>query len=150
MREKVEMLLMSAGIGAVLFGVLAVVVRWLRFVLAGSLPVLAIVLVCAAPAHAQGKVFTVSEWAVLGAHALDASATQRCVGSGRCRELNPYLARFDQPVAFTGAKVGLAWVQLWAVRKIRPTHPRLATVTNYAIALGFGALALRNERIGGR
>lgn len=148
MREKVEMLLMSAGIGAVLFGVLAVVVRWLRFVLAGSLPVLAIVLVCAAPAHAQGKVFTVSEWAVLGAHALDASATQRCVGSGRCRELNPYLARFDQPVAFTGAKVGLAWVQLWAVRKIRPTHPRLATVTNYAIALGFGALAIRNERLG--
>lgn len=148
MREKLTTLAMSLGIGALMFGALAVVVRWLRFALLHSLPVVAVILVCAAPAHAQGKVFTVSEWAVLGAHALDASATQRCVGSGRCRELNPYLARFDQPVAFTGAKVGLAWVQLWAVRKIRPTHPRLATVTNYAIALGFGALAIRNERIG--
>lgn len=148
MNEKAEMLLISAGIGAPMFGALAVVVRWLRFALLHSLPVVAVILVCAAPAHAQGKVFTVSEWAVLGAHALDASATQRCVGSGRCRELNPYLARFDQPVAFTGAKVGLAWVQLWAVRKIRPTHPRLATATNYALALGFGALAIRNERIG--
>ena len=148
MREKLTTLAMSLGIGALMFGALAVVVRWLRFALLHSLPVAAVILVCAAPAHAQGKVFTVSEWAVLGAHALDASATQRCVGSGRCRELNPYLARFDQPVAFTGAKVGLAWVQLWTVRKIRPTHPRLATVANYAIALGFGALAFRNERIG--
>ena len=148
MREKVEMLMMSAGIGALMFLAFAAVVRWLRFVLVGSLPAFAVVLVCAAPLSAQDRAFTVSEWAVLGAHALDASATQRCVGSGRCRELNPYLARFDQPVAFTGAKVGLAWVQLWAVRKIRPTHPRLATVTNYAIALGFSALAIRNERIG--
>lgn len=148
MREKLTTLAMSLGTGALMFGALAVVVRWLRFALLHSLPVAAVILVCAAPAHAQGKVFTVSEWAVLGAHALDASATQRCVGSGRCRELNPYLARFDQPVAFTSAKVGLAWVQLWAVRKIRLTHPRLATATNYAIALGFGALAIRNERIG--
>lgn len=148
MREKLTTLAMSLGIGALMFGALAVVVRWLRFALLHSLPVAAVILVCAAPAHAQGKVFTVSEWAVLGAHALDASATQRCVGSGRCRELNPYLARFDQPVAFTSAKVGLAWVQLWAVRKIRLTHPRLATATNYAIALGFGALAIRNERLG--
>lgn len=142
------MLAISAGIGLLMFGALAVVVRWVRFALLNSLPALAVVLVCAAPLAAQDRVFTVSEWAVLGAHALDASATQRCVGSGRCRELNPYLARFDQPVAFTSAKVGLAWVQLWAVRKIRPTHPRLATATNYALALGFGALAIRNERIG--
>ncbi len=148
MREKVEMLMMSAGIGALMFLAFAAVVRWLRFVLVGSLPAFAVVLVCAAPLSAQDRAFTVSEWAVLGAHALDASATQRCVGSGRCRELNPYLARFDQPVAFTSAKVGLAWVQLWAVRKIRLTHPRLATATNYAIALGFGALAIRNERLG--
>ena len=148
MREKLTTLAMSLGIGALMFGALAVVVRWLRFALLNSLPAVAVVLVSAAPLSAQDRAFTVSEWAVLGAHALDASATQRCVGSGRCRELNPYLARFDQPVAFTGAKVGLAWVQLWAVRKIRPTHPRLATVANYAIALGFGALAFRNERIG--
>lgn len=53
MKEKAEMLLMSAGIGALMFGVLAVVVRWLRFVLIGSLPTIAVVLVCAVPAQAQ-------------------------------------------------------------------------------------------------
>jgi len=53
MREKVEMLLMSLGIGALMFGALAVVVRWLRFVIVGSLPVLAIVLVAAVPVSAQ-------------------------------------------------------------------------------------------------
>lgn len=53
MREKAEMLLMSLGIGALMFGVLAVVVRWLRFAVLGSLPALIIVLVAAVPVSAQ-------------------------------------------------------------------------------------------------
>lgn len=53
MREKSEMLLMSLGIGALMFGVLAVVVRWLRFAVLGGLPTLMVVLVCAVPAQAQ-------------------------------------------------------------------------------------------------
>jgi hypothetical protein len=102
-------------------------------------------------AAAQGiedKVFTVSEWAVLAGHAFDAAATQRCLGSGRCREVNPWLARYDSPVRFTAAKMTVAGLQLWAVRRLRPSHPRLATVTNYAIAAGFTAIAVRNERVG--
>lgn len=53
MREKAEMLLMSLGIGALMFGVLAVVVRWLRFAVLGSLPALVIVLVASVPVSAQ-------------------------------------------------------------------------------------------------
>lgn len=102
----------------------------------------------AAPVQAQDKLFTVSEWAVLGSHALDAAATQHCLGSGKCHELNPWLARYNSPVRFTAAKVTVAGLQLWAVRKLRPTHPKLAILTNYAIAAGFTAIAIRNERIG--
>ena len=101
-----------------------------------------------ASAFAQGKAFVVSEWAVMGSHALDAAATQRCLGAGRCREINPWLARYDSPVGFTAAKVTVASLQLWAVRKVRPSHPKLAAVTNYAIAAAFSAIAIRNERIG--
>jgi hypothetical protein len=55
MKEKAEMLLMSAGIGALMFGVLAVVVRWLRFAVLGSLPALVIVLVASVPVSAQSS-----------------------------------------------------------------------------------------------
>lgn len=65
MREKAGIVLTSLAGGALIFWAIAVVVRWLRFALLHSLPVVAVILVCAAPAHAQGKVFTVSEWAVL-------------------------------------------------------------------------------------
>ena len=100
------------------------------------------------PAHAQSKAFVVSEWAVLAGHGLDAAATQHCIGAGRCRELNPWLGRYDSPVTFTAAKFGVAGLQLWAVRKLRPSHPRLATMSNYLIAAGFTSIALRNQRIG--
>ncbi len=142
LREKAETLAFSSALGVLLFAAIARIVRV-------ALPALVILLVLPAPLAAQSaRVQTLAEWSVLGAHALDAASTQRCLGSGRCREANPYLARFDQPVAFTGAKVGLAWVQLWAVRKIRPSHPRLAAVVNFGIAGGFAALAIRNERDG--
>lgn len=110
--------------------------------------VLLVALLLAAPAAAQDKLFTLSEWTVLGAQALDAAATQRCRGAGRCHELNPWLARYDSPVRFTAAKIGVTGLQLWAVRKLRPTHPKLATLTNFAIGAGFTAIAIRNERIG--
>lgn len=103
-------------------------------------------------AQAQGlgeKAFIASEWAVLVGHSLDAAATQRCLGAGRCRELNPWLARYDSPVRFTAAKSIIAVGQLWAMRKLKASgHPRWATVANAAIASGFTVLAIRNERVG--
>ena len=52
-RDQIETLAMSTGIGLLMFLALAAVVRWLRFVIVGSLPVLAIVLVAAVPVSAQ-------------------------------------------------------------------------------------------------
>lgn len=111
-----------------------------------ALLIVALLLV-AAPVSAQDKLFTVSEWAVLSGHSLDAAATQRCLGSGRCHELNHWLARYDSPVAFTAAKMTVASLQLWAVRKLKPSHPKLAIAANYAIAASFVSIAIRNERI---
>jgi hypothetical protein len=105
----------------------------------------------ALPVSAQTfeKVYAVSEWAVLTGHALDTASTQRCLGSGRCRELNPWLARLSNPVGFTAAKFALAAGQLVVTRKMRAAgHPKWAAVANYAIAAGFTALAIRNERVG--
>lgn len=105
-------------------------------------------LLWAAPASAQ-SLHTVSEWAVLTGHGLDAASTQRCLGSGRCRELNPWLARVDSPVGFTAAKFGLAAAQLWATRKMKAAgHPKWATAMNFAIAGAFVAIAVRNEQVG--
>jgi hypothetical protein len=103
------------------------------------------------PASAQGldTVYTVSEWAVLTAHSMDVASTQRCLGAGRCTELNPLLARYESPVTFTAAKFGLAAAQLWATRRMKRTHPKIATVANFAIAAAFTSIAIRNVRIGG-
>lgn len=104
-------------------------------------------------AHAQpwapSKAYTLSEWSVLSAHALDAATTQRCLGSGRCQELNPWLARYDSPVLFTGAKFGLVFGQLWVTRKLaRDGHPTLAHAVNWLLTGAFTTLAIHNERVG--
>lgn len=127
---------------------LAICAVWMRRAIA----ILALVLAVASPASAQGldTVYTVSEWAVLTGHAMDLASTQRCLGAGRCTELNPLLARYESPVTFTAAKFGLAAAQLWATRRMKRTHPKIATVANFAIAAGFTALAIRNTRIGGQ
>lgn len=105
----------------------------------------------AVPASAEAQtIFHLSEAVAITGHAADLGATQRCVGAQRCHELNPYLGRFNDPVAFSVAKFSVVSLQLWAVRKLRPTHPKLATVTNFAIGSGFLALGLRNQRVSQR
>lgn len=112
------------------------------------LSIVALLLLLASPASAQ-SLHTVSEWAVLTGHAMDASSTMHCLGAGRCRELNPWLARYERPVTFTAAKFGLAAAQLWATRKMKAAgHPKWATAMNFAIAGAFVAIAVRNERVG--
>lgn len=103
----------------------------------------------AAAGPIRDKVFTASEWAVFTAHALDASTTMHCLGAGRCTEANPWLARYESPIAFTGAKFGVGLVQVYLTRKLyRAGHPRLATATNWIVAGAFTSIAIRNQRIG--
>lgn len=111
---------------------------------------LLLVLLFALPVSAQDRplVFDLSEYTVVIGHGMDLASTQRCLGSGRCAEVNPWLARYSEPLTFTAAKFGVAGLGLWAVRKVQPRHPRLAAAVNYAIGAGFTALAIRNQRIG--
>jgi len=116
-----------------------------------------LVLLTSAPlVYAQGPgssprftyAYRASELAVLTGHAFDLAATQHCLSAGTCREMNPWLARYSSPTRFTAGKFGIAIVQLWATRKLREGgHPKLAIVTNFAIAGGFTALGIRNERL---
>jgi hypothetical protein len=105
----------------------------------------------ALPVSAQtfDRIYTVSEWAVLTGHGMDIASTQRCLGAGRCRELNPWLARVSSPVGFTLSKFGLAAAQLIVTRRMKAAgHPKWAAVTNYAIAAAFVSIAIRNEQVG--
>lgn len=106
-------------------------------------------LLIATPAHASERALRWSELAVVAGHAFDAASSQRCLGSGRCHETNAWLARYDDPIRFTAAKLTIAGVQLWATRKLAESgHARLAIVANVAIGSGFTALAVRNTKVG--
>lgn len=90
--------------------------------------------------------YQASEAALVLGHTLDLSATQRCLGTNRCHETNPWLLRFESPTAFAAAKISVASLGLWATRKI--PNKKVGAVVNYAIGASFSALAIRNERIG--
>ncbi len=104
-------------------------------------------LLLAAAAHAQ-TAFHISEIAVLVAHGADLGSTEECRGAGRCVERNPWLARFDNGATFGAAKMGVAGVGFWTVRKLHDSHPTLAIVVNVALAATFDAIAYHNTRVG--
>ena len=97
-------------------------------------------------AHADSA-FTVSEGFVVLGHSYDLASTQRAMGAKTGVEANPWLARFDSPLAFTTAKIPLALVQLWLVRKLHDNHPKLATGINAATGAFFTGLGIRNQRL---
>ena len=92
-------------------------------------------------------VYKLSLVAAIAAHGADLSITQNCVGAGRCRELNPWLGRFEQPAVFGAAKMGVAAGGLWAVDKFAEKHPKWAVVMNFAVAGAYTAIAVRNTRV---
>ena len=101
-------------------------------------------------AHAADP-FAVSEGFVVLGHSYDLATTQRCRGANTCRELNPYLARFESPFAVTSAKIPLALAQLWLSRQLRDHgHPKLATGLNFATGALLTAVGARNARLTAR
>lgn len=104
----------------------------------------------AAPVAAEDRPlwYDASEAVAVIGHSVDLAATQNCLGAGRCRELNPWLGRYDNPVAFAAAKMTVASVGLWVARKI--PNKTLGAMVNYGIGAAFVAIGARNERIGRR
>jgi hypothetical protein len=103
-------------------------------------------LLCAAPAAAEDTAFRVSMVAAISAHGADLSATSFCIGAGLCRELNPFLGRFENPAVFGAVKSGIAGLQLWAVAKLHEHRPKLAIAVNYLVAGVFVGIAAHNLR----
>jgi hypothetical protein len=108
--------------------------------------VLALVL-CASPVAAQDTAFRVSMVAAIAAHSADLGATAFCIGAGLCRELNPFLGRFENPAVFGAVKGGIAGLQLWAVAKLHEHKPKLAITVNYVVAGVFSGIAAHNLRV---
>lgn len=100
------------------------------------------------PTTTRGKWYTVSEWMLIGCHALDTAYTQRLVGTGRFHEANPFLGQFENPGLFVGVKFSIAFGQLKATRTIaRGGHPVLAAVTNAAVGGVMCGAAWHNGRL---
>lgn len=111
---------------------------------------LAFVLLCPRDGWAQtspDNVFRASLVAAVVAHSADLSETQNCLGSGRCKEANPWLARFKSPSGFAVAKMTVASLSLWGTAKLHESHPRWAIAVNVAQAVGFSVIAARNARV---
>jgi len=97
--------------------------------------------------HAEDRLFRVSMVAAMAAHGADLGSTEFCLGSGRCTESNPFLARFDQPAVFGAVKMSIAAAQLWGMAKLHETHPKWATAINFGTAAVFTGIAIRNTRV---
>jgi hypothetical protein len=82
----------------------------------------------------------------IAGHGGDLASTEHCLGAGRCRELNPWLARFNDPAAFGAAKMGVAGVSEVWLYDLSKSHPKLAFVANIAIGATFSAIAMHNSQ----
>jgi hypothetical protein len=80
-------------------------------------------------------------------HGIDLGATQRCIGAGRCTELNPWLMRYENAVGFSAAKLGVASGTEIMVYEFSKQRRGLAIGVNFTIGGGFTGLGIRNERI---
>lgn len=83
----------------------------------------------------------------LAAHGADLASTEHCLGAGRCREMNPWLARYHNPAVFGAAKMTVAGGGLWATSELHKTHPKLAVLVNLAVAGGFAGVAVHNTKV---
>jgi hypothetical protein len=97
--------------------------------------------------YCEDTAFRASMVAAVVAHAADLSVTQRCLGSGRCREVNPWLGRFQQPIPFAVAKMTVASLGLWASAKLHERHPRWALALNIGVAGAYTAITVHNSRV---
>ncbi len=91
--------------------------------------------------------FKVSLVANVAAHGADLASTEHCLGSGRCREMNPWLARFENPATFGAVKMGIAGVSMWASDEIRKRNRWAGIAFNFASASAFAYIAARNTRV---
>ena len=110
---------------------------------------LAVLLLLPSPARAdEQSVFRASLVAAIAAHGSDLATTEYCLGAKTCHETNPFLLRFDNPIAFGAVKMGSAGLALWVTAKVHDAHhERIALLMNMVTTVGLGMVAAHNARI---
>ena len=84
----------------------------------------------------------------LAAHGADLATTEHCLGAGKCHEMNPWLARFEQPAVFGAAKMGVAAIGTYGSERLAEHHPKWALMLNLAVTGSYAAIALHNTQVG--
>lgn len=84
--------------------------------------------------------------AAMAAHGADLASTEHCLGAKTCHELNPWLARFDNPAAFGAAKMGVAAAGAYGTLELEKNHPKWAFWLNVGIAGAYTGIAAHNAR----
>lgn len=82
----------------------------------------------------------------VGAHGADLASTEYCLGKGSCTEMNKFLARFNQPAVFGGAKMGVAAGSEVLIYDLSKEHPKLAFLSNMIVGSVFTAIAVHNSQ----
>lgn len=115
---------------------------------------LVIALLCLARSSAaqERQLFKFSLASAVVAHSMDLAETEHCLGAGKCRELNPWLLRFQSPSGFALAKMSLATGTLWITAEVfdrceSRSCKWLAIGSNLGQALAFAAIAVHNRRV---
>lgn len=80
-------------------------------------------------------------------HGIDLGSTQNCIGARRCTELNPFLLRFENPIGFSVAKMGLAGATEVVIYDFSKKYTKEATLTNIAIGTVFTYIGFRNYNL---
>lgn len=83
----------------------------------------------------------------VAAHGADLASTENCLGAGRCKELNSLLARYNDPIIFGAAKMGVAGASEVLIYDMSKNHPKLAFLTNLGVGVAFTAIAVHNAKV---
>ena len=90
----------------------------------------------------------------IAGHGADLASTEHCLGAGKCREANPWLARYDSPVRFGVAKMLVAGGSEWGLYEyVKPRgdgkdkrRAIVGVVMNGALGATFLSIGMRNAR----
>lgn len=80
----------------------------------------------------------------IAGHGADLASTEHCLGARTCTELNPWLVRYSNPVAFGISKMAVAGISEVFLYKYSKTHPKVAGAINLLVGSTFTAIAIRN------
>lgn len=112
-----------------------------------------VVLLVAHPGEAKDLIFRFTLGSAVVAHSLDLASTTDCKARKTCREVNPWLLRYERPIPFALGKTTVSTLTLWATAEI---HERCETRKcrwsaiglNVAQTVAFSWIAANNVRAG--